>query len=84
MGNYYTVNDSSITERDTFGFNVHIQAEETESWGQRESWERIQASYCGIDVGQQMYVSQLLTCSSIVEANIISFGRQHVHEQDLG
>ena len=60
MGDYYTFNDPGVSKCDTLSLDVHLQAEETESWSERQGRERIQAPYCGIDAGQQMYALPIL------------------------
>ena len=60
MGDYYTFDDSSNPKRDSLSFDVHLQAQETEPWGEGQGRERVQAPYRGIDVGQQMYALLIL------------------------
>ena len=55
MGDYYTFDDSGVPKRDSLSLDVHLQAQETESWGERQGRERVQTPYRGIDAGQQMY-----------------------------
>ena len=60
MGDHYTLDDSGLPKRDSISLDVHLQAQETESWGERQGRERVQATYRSIDARQQMYALLIL------------------------
>lgn len=69
MGDYNTFDDASLSKCDSLGLDVHLQAQATESWGERQGRERVQTPYRGIDVGKQVYALSILVVL-VAEADI--------------
>ena len=49
MGDNHTFDDSGLTECYPSGFDVHLSAEEIQSWSEEKGWERIQTLDCCIN-----------------------------------
>ena len=55
MGHHYPFDHSGNTKRHSFGFDVHLSIEATQSRREGKTRERVQAADRGADAGEQMF-----------------------------